>query len=132
MTQLEQRAAEAWRLMLLHGMPAGIALDYLQELTDDRQKARESIVWQASLGLGRVRLVSMSDGDDPEPQHEAAVIAGLIYAGPTEAESRLRALKLYLSGCELAGQREFARRWFEWCWTAERAIDLCRQLEAAK
>lgn len=139
MSELEQKAAEAWSLMFSWAMPAGIAIDFVQEATDDRAKARERIVWHASLALGRARLAvldSARSAHESDAAHESAVIGGLVFAGLTEAGHRLAVLRSQIVRVlERSPEWEeaaAASRWLDWCADARKTVELCRELlEAA-
>lgn len=153
MTELEQKAAEAWEHMsrreTVHTrafgpgpMPAGVALDFVQEVTDDRDAAVEALLWAAGRWLDDRRP------EKPDVRNSASFGASSAARGHLLCESFGLALSAVkeVNGINIEVMRDYAQplnrtvtkemmqvaaRWLKWADDAEHAISLCRAIAAA-
>lgn len=130
MAELEDKAGRAWALMFSWAMPAGIALDFVQEVTDDRPKALAAILTEAVAQTGNARP-SVKQDRGSFPDFEAGKIGAAVLRGDSAfAFTILANLKARLHQQERNPTTELAgiAEWLEWCTDMGRAILLCREL----
>lgn len=145
--RIAEAAARAWVLMTgtADPMPAGVAIDYVQEVADDRREATQALLTAMTLWLSDLRPRSTTKR--PEWNYSAGRIAGHLMAWhfadasadiahlrSHAAEALVVALDPLTPLVEPANiswavaERTLIRQWVDWCGHARHCYDLCCDL----
>jgi hypothetical protein len=132
MTELEQKAAEAWRLVFDHAMPPRIAMDFVQDVCGRRTEALEAILFQAVCTLGNTRPSAEQMTGAGYADSAAGIFSGHLLSRHFDAAgSVLYELRVRLSHERVGPFAPDRDRWIDWCADAERVLKLCRELTSA-
>ena len=132
MTELELKARHAWALMMDWAMPAGIALDFVQDVAGNRTAALESLVTESVLALANSRpSVDQPSGGTFADYEAGAIGAAILEKRLATAGRLLKSLRERLLTIEMMGPTEMVGPWLEWCKRADRALILSFILHAA-
>ena len=139
MTETEDAAFRVWEGMFNWAMPAGFALDFVQETTGgNRERALAAIIQEAWTHLYTVPADDVLLPPGGEFVLESTAVTSKIIRGhllhrniDRAAEERKRLANRLCF--EEPRHPETCGAWLEWCATCERVIKLCRDLvDAAK
>jgi hypothetical protein len=145
---LDDRARQAWVMMRRESeaMPPAVALDYVQDLTDDRAAALHAICRAVVVELANARPEAGAPTSiKPDWQYCAGQIgaaldcADIDLAAKTLADFSLKVTRMsrpivLIDPPETIETplHPIARQWVLWCDDCSRAVDLCRQLAEAQ
>lgn len=148
MSELEQRANEAWLAMQrdVRPMPPGVAIDYAQDVCGDRDDAVSAILTAAAVYLDPLRP---EPADSTSADMGAAIAARGYLLGESwtlagscldEIDGRSRQVIDWIEepddgAADVLGldqrSHELACAWLRWCAYTRGAIETCRAISAA-
>lgn len=135
MTATEEAAASAWALMFYHAMPPAIALDFVQERTDERGQALEALLVAGVAANANARpSVVHQEQAGSFPDFEAGKISGAILRHDYPfARTLLGNLlgRLHQQELNPTTSVTYLQEWIQWCADCTLALALCEELEAA-
>jgi hypothetical protein len=126
---LEAEVAKIWPAMFAHGMPADVALELLEEKTEEDAEVNadalliHAVAWMANTRPTDEQMGAFTHAD-------AGMIGGeVLMRNFDNAEARRKHLANRLCERELTDPA-FAGPWLEWCGQMRHAIALCRAVAA--
>jgi hypothetical protein len=134
MTLPEEKAAQAWAIVLDHAMPPRLALDFLQTAGVDRGQAAEALLVAAVAYMANARPTAGQSSGGSFADCRAGEIGGAILVRKFDlADEWLRGLTRWLLNTEpTAPVGAMNSLWLDWCDHAERALVLCRAMTIAE